>query len=133
MNRHHFALARLIAHFVEDRQSCLSGTILLANDRDQSAIENYSVAIWFYVTTVCYIAAAVPWLLAIPLAVVAISLPLLSGAGMKANGQILMLLQFSASAYFATASGPVKYVAWLFLIVFFMNSAAWILARWLEI
>ncbi len=113
-SRHHFALARLLA---------------LVASRDLSAIENYAVAIWFYLTTVCYIGIAVSWLAAIPLAVVAVTLPVLSGAGAKANGFILMLLQFLASAHFAMNAGPIRYVAWLFIVVLCMNAIAWVLTR----
>ena len=48
--RHHFALARLLAFFASRFRSPAAphvDRVVHALDRDQSAVENYGVAIWF--------------------------------------------------------------------------------------
>jgi len=132
--RHHFALARLIASLMQRFGTAPRLNVdhlLLAVDRYQSALENYSVAVWFWLTTACYLAAVLPLhpavaiAIAIPVAALVVQLPLYLGA----THLILMSLYFCASVYFAMAAGPVHYVAWLSLTVFAANAIAWIINR----
>ena len=131
--RHRFALSRLIVFAVGRYLPARMDVehILLAVDRDQSAIENYTIAIWFLATSACYVAVVLPlsnpWSIvaAIPIAAVLIQIPLAFGA----TSAILMALQFCAAAYFATATGPIHYVAWLTLVVFAANAIAWVIDR----
>src|SRR5262249_25819176 len=122
-SRHQFALSKLIASLTGRLRRTPQldvDHLLLAIDREQSAVENYTVSVWFWLTTACYLAAVLPlrpWLaiaITIPLAAFVVQIPLYLGA----TRLILMLLYFCASAYFATAAGPVHYVAWLSLAVF---------------
>lgn len=131
--RHRFALTRLIAfamgRYAPARMN--AEHLLLAVDRDQSAIENYTISIWFLATSACYVGAMLPlpivWstLAAIPIAALVIQLSIPFGA----TSAILMALQFCSAAYFATAIGPVHYVAWLSLTIFAMNAMAWVVDR----
>ena len=126
--RNRFALAKLISRFFPKEERTPPGVdrVLLAPDRDQSAIENYTVCIWYCATVVVYIAALLPLqfpialIAAIPLAALAIQIPFYLGA----KSFVLMLLMFLASAYFASHPSPAFYVAWFSLILFVTNSAA---------
>jgi len=131
--RHRFALWRLIVFALGPYLPAHMNAehILLTIDRDQSAIENYAISIWFLATSSCYVAAALPlsvgWsiLAAVPVAAFLIQLPICFGA----TSAILMALQFCAAAYFATAIGPIHYVAWFTLLVFAANAMAWVIDR----
>jgi tetrahydromethanopterin S-methyltransferase subunit E len=128
MKRNRFALPKLIARIARREKPLPAGVdrVLLADDRDQSAIENYTVCIWFCATVVVYIAAALPLqfplalLAAIPLTAIAIEIPIYAGG----NSFVLMLLHFLASAYFVSHSGPAFYVAYFSLTIFFTNWVA---------
>ena len=132
-SRHRFALTRLIAFIIHKRASAKMTVdhLLLAIDRDQSAMETYALSIWVLIASICYVAAVLPlpagWsiLLGIPIAALLIQLPIPFGA----TSAILLLIQFCAAAYFATANGPVHYVALLSLTIFIANSLAWIVNR----
>ncbi|HUJ12773.1 MAG TPA: hypothetical protein VL284_03200 [Thermoanaerobaculia bacterium] len=131
-SRHRFALAKLVARFVLSRTEREAprapgiDRLLLAIDRDQSALETYSVCIWFCATTILYIAAVLPVpfrlaiFLAIPLAALAIEIPIY----LLGNSFVLMLLLFAASLYFVTTSGPAFYIALFSLTLFVTNWTA---------
>ena len=142
-SRHRFALARLIAFIlfrVEDSRPRLSSVdhLLLAIDRDQSAIENYFLSIWFIVMAVCYIAAALPlpaaisFIVAVPLATIAMQIPICAGVPMQVSSVGFMLLLFSESAYYASTASAVRYVAWFSLIIMVMNTMAWLVMIFLR-
>ena len=132
-SRHRFALSRLIAYMLHGRIHPKMDVdhLLLAIDRDQSAIETYAMSAWVLVVSVCYVAALLPLPaavsigLAIPIAWILVQLPIPLGA----NSTVLLLIQFCAAAYFATAAGSVHYVAWLSLMIFITNAVAWIIDR----
>src|SRR6476646_5188524 len=118
--RHQFALARLLASFMQRFGTAPKmhvDHLLLAVDREQDAVENYTVSVWFWLSTACYLAAVLPLhpvlaiVISIPLAAFVVQLPLYLGA----TRMILMFLFFCASAYFAAAAGPIHYVAWFSL------------------
>ena len=132
--RHYFALSRLIAWFMQRFGLAPKMTVdhlLLTVDREQSACENYTVALWFWLTTACYLAKVMPLnpalaiVIALPLAAFVVQVPLYLGA----TRMILMFLFFCASCYFAIVAGPIHYIAWLSLSVFVANAIAWILNR----
>jgi len=131
--RFRFALSRLIVFAIGRYLPAKMDVehLLLAVERDQSAIENYTLSIWFLATSACYVAAVLPlsstWsvLAAIPIAAFIIQLPIYFGA----TSAILMALQFCAAAYFATAIGPIHYVAWFTLMIFAANAMAWVIDR----
>ncbi len=146
--RHHFALMRVIALLGarygggEERDV---DRLVLAIDHDQSALENYGVSIWIFVTVACYIASALPMsrsvavILSIPLAAVAIQLPvyfaivvplwnIATGSkieySVKLTSVLFMTLMFIASSYFSAMKSPVRYVGWFFFAVVTLNAAA---------
>ncbi len=144
--RHRFALARMIAFFCANRPSSPPkgvDRLLLAIDRDQSAVENYTVTIWLLLTATLYVASLLPLtpgiaiVVATPIAAVALQgsfilhallWNLISGArirnNVKRNSVFLMTAMILASAYFATLRSPVRYVAWFFLGVLALNAVA---------
>ena len=132
--RHQFALGRLIASLMQRFATAPRldvDHLLLAVDREQSAVENYTVSVWFWLSTACYLAAVLPLhpavavAIAIPLAAFVVQVPLYLGA----NRPVLMFLYFCASVYFATVAAPVHFVAWFSLAVFAANATAWIVNR----
>src|SRR5438067_1648368 len=132
-SRHRFALSRLIAFAIHRRvhPKMTVDHLLLAIDRDQSAIETYALSTWVLVASICYVAALLPLpaaasiVLAIPIAWFLLQLPIPLGA----NSAVLLLIQFCAAAYFATVQGPVHVAAWFSLTIFIANAAAWIIDR----
>jgi hypothetical protein len=151
-SRHRFALSRLIAY------AKLRGVRALANDaehlilpidRDQTAAEMNAIAIWMFVTTVCYVAATLPliWpvaiIVAIPIAAIAIHFPIVvigpivrmligDGDHIKIISLITMSLLVIASSYVAVSNSWPRYVAWIFFAVLIANGAAAIVVRLLR-
>lgn len=147
-SRHHFALARLIACvMLRTRRPSPPQVdrIVLAIDRDQSAIENYAVSVWFLGSAICFIAAALPFSLplalplAFPLALIAVEIPLhVTGLSRRnrwadhttANSVATMLSGVVAASYFAMRPGWAQPVGRLFLAVVIANGVA-ALIMWL--
>lgn len=139
-SRHHFALARLFA-FVRSqfrvRPRSDVDHILISIHPDHSALETYTVAIWFYVTLTCYIAAILPtrWIVTAPL-IAAMAVQVLTASigamgsvrtnHLRRNSMALFGLMIIASAYFAMQPGIVRYIAWFFLAVVLLNAIIWL-------
>jgi hypothetical protein len=149
-SRHRFALSRLIAYAKLRGMRAVENDVehlILPIDRDQTAAEMNGVALWVFVTTVCYIAAALPLILpvaivlAVPLAAIVLQFPIVGigpivrmvigdGDHIKIISMITMSLLVIASSYFAVSTSWARYVAWLFIAVLLVNGAAAILV-WL--
>jgi hypothetical protein len=143
-SRHHFALTRLIAYarLRGARQVAKNAEhLILSIDHDQTAIEMHGTAIWIFITTVCYIAAALPliWpaaiVVAVPLAAIVLQFPTVGigpivraligdGDHIKIISVIAMSLLVIASSYFAVSASWARYAAWFFFAVLVMNGAA---------
>lgn len=156
-SRFRFALFRLFAwcRFHAGRtQSQRIGRLALAIDRDQSTVEQYSIATWILLTLSCYLAAfltsmwhlAQPWraltivltpLLAAVLVEIifhasgAVAVPLwnaMTGSrienNIRLNSLVHMTFLFAVSAYFASMPGWVRPIAWIALSLFVMNGVA---------
>ena len=138
-SRHHFALARLVAHVMSRRPAPASPSTIYFIDRHQSAIENYVVAVWFLLSMTCFIAAALPLatplalVAAFPLAVLAIQLPIfvtgLPFSNYRVNSVFLMLCGAAAALYFAAQPGWVRFVALTFLGTIALNAVAFMIVR----
>ena len=145
-SRYHFALARLLGFAASRLHTPVAppvDRVVYAIDRDQSAVENYGVAIWFVVSLVFYVAFFLPFrapfdiLAAVVIAPLSaqIAILLAGGAftliGMKNNLAILsvttMSVMIAASSYLATTTAPVRFVAWFFLFVVALNAIAWLI------
>lgn len=139
-SRHRFALARLVA-YVRLRFDQPAATqpehLILPIDRDQTAAEMYGVAVWVFATTTCYVAASLPFrlpwsiILAIPLAAIAIHVPIVAGMVLMGDGNhikivsvITMGLLLMASSYAVTTASWARFVAWLFFAILVINGAA---------
>jgi hypothetical protein len=143
-SRHRFALARLIAYAkLRGAPGIANATehLVLPIDRDQTSAEMNAAALWVFVTTVCYIAAALPliWsaaiVVAIPLAAIVLQFPVVvigpivrmligDGNHIKIISVITMSLLVIASSYFAASISWARYPAWFFFAVLIVNSAA---------
>lgn len=155
-SRHRFALARLIALARlgnARRAGKQPDHLILPMDRDQTAAEMHGVAAWIFATTTCYIVVALPFVLplsivlAIPLAAIAIHLPIVIGGPIlrlligdrnhiKIVSVTTMSLLLTASAYVATTTSWARFVAWLFLAILIINSVTaavlWLLRKTIQ-
>jgi hypothetical protein len=143
-SRHRFALSRLIAYAKLRGARAVTNNVehlILPIDRDQTAAEMNAIAIWMFVTTVCYVAAVLPliWpvaiIVAIPIAAIVIHFPIVvigpivrmmigDGDHIKIISVITMALLVIASSYFAASTLWARYVAWFFFAVLIVNGAA---------
>lgn len=134
MRRNNFALARLLALLMPSPQP---ENAILADDRYQSAVENYAVCIWFLATTTCFISAFVPLIVALPLALIAIQIPIyITGLlfnNRRVNSAFLMLCGAAAALYFASQPVWIRFAAYAFLGVLALNAIAsvilWLLRK----
>lgn len=143
-SRHRFAMSRLIAYLklrTGRGPANEAEHLVLPIDRDQTEAEMNGIAIWIFVTAVCYVAAALPmgWpaaiAVAIPVAAIALHFPivvigpivrLLIGDGdhIKIISVITMSLLVIASSYIAASDSWARYVAWLFFAMLIINGVA---------
>jgi hypothetical protein len=143
-SRHRFALAKLVAYSKLQSAPAVANNsehLILPIDRDQTAAEMNGVAIWVFLTTVCYISAALPlsWpaaiVVAMPIAAIAIHFPIVvigpivrmligDGNHIKIISVIAMSLLVLASSYFAVSNSWARYAAWFFFGVLIVNGAA---------
>jgi hypothetical protein len=143
-SRHRFALARLIA-FVRLRSERPAADrpehLVLPIDRDQSAVEVYTIAVWVFLTTASYFAASLPLplllaiLAAIPLTFLALHVPVVGGglalrlllgdkdhvSIISAGGMAMLLIW---SLFVARSATWARYAAWFFLAVLAGNGVA---------
>lgn len=147
-SRHNFALFRLAAFLRLRRARPEPCDAILIIDRNQSATENWLVMSWVTLTLACYLAATifVDWHIALalatslPLAIALLEVPAFASAltiapiwsaitrrdtnGIRVNSVVVMLLFIAASAYFATHSTWIRFVAWQFLALLVLNAIA---------
>jgi peptidoglycan/xylan/chitin deacetylase (PgdA/CDA1 family) len=93
-------------------------------DRDQSAIENYAISIWIAATVSCYLAPYVTWWLALPVALIAIQIPIYATGllfnNRRVNGVVIWLL-LAVTSYWG------GWVGWVFYGVVAANAIAWLI------
>lgn len=143
-SRYRFAIGRLYAllRLATAKPVETDVEYVLPLDRDQSAYEQYGVAIWVYVTAVAYIAALLPLIrpvaivVAMPIAAVALHVPLLLvGATLpkwtpyaRVHAKVLMTVMAALSLWFAQRDTWPRYFAWFFLGVLALNGIAALIA-----
>jgi len=125
-SRFHFALFRLFAFLrMQFTKPRARPGLLLAIDRDQSIIEAYAVAFWIFATVSCFLSAFVSIYIAVPLAPVAMQIPLyIAGRGTRVNSILLMSLIAAAAAYFAMQPSWIRFAAWQFFGAIALNAIA---------
>lgn len=125
-SRFRFALFRLGAfvkmQFTEPRQR---RGVIIAVDRDQSTIENYTISIWYLATITCFLAAVMPLAIAILFSTVFVQIPMyVAGGGQRVNSMVMMSLAAIAAAYLAMEPSWIRFAAWQFLAVVALNAIA---------
>ena len=76
-SRHNFALARLVCGTgSQPVQAPGVDRVILATDRHQSAVENYTAAFGYLALVACFLAAFMPLWAAIPLSPIVIQIPI---------------------------------------------------------
>jgi hypothetical protein len=143
-SRHRFALTRLIAYAKLGGGRVVKMDVehlILPIDRDQTAAEINAIAVWVFITTVCYVAASLPlvWpaaiVAAVPIAAIALHFPIVvigpivrmligDGDHVKIISVITMALLVIASAYVGASSSWARYVAWFFFAMLVVNGVA---------
>lgn len=99
--------------------------IIVAIDPDQSSIENYAIAIWVVVTTSCFLAAVMPFAIAILAATVVVQIPMhVVGGGQRVNSLVTLSLAAIAAAYLAMSPSWIRFAAWQFLGIVILNGVA---------
>jgi hypothetical protein len=140
-SRHHFALFRLGAYLrLRLTQTPLErDDVALMIDPDQSAFENYSIAIWTTVMIACYFSDFV-WPFAAPLlAAVAVQIPVCTLGILRKNKNnirlvsiiTMSLLAFGAAMY-ATSDSWLRFVAWQFFAFVALNALAAVIVFFLR-
>lgn len=138
--RHRFALFRLYAllRLTTAKPEETDVEFVLPIERDQSAHEQYAVALWIYATAVAYVAALLPLIVpiaivvALPIAAVALHVPLLlAGLALPRwkphewlHAKVLMTLMAALSFWFAQGDAWPRFIAWFFLGVVALNGVA---------
>ena len=136
-SRHRFAIARLIAYvmlLVARPKLTEADHVILAIDRDQSAMENYAASIWYLGTLTCFLTSIVPVILAFPLALIVVELPIYA-FGLPFNSRRAVSAGYLAcgaamSAYFALQPAWLRFVAYAYFGVLALDAIAF-LAMWL--
>lgn len=147
-SRHNFALFRLAAFLRLRRAQRQPCDAILIIDRHQSTTETWIVLSWVTLTLTCYLAATllVGWHIALalaaslPLAFTLLEVPAIVSAltiapiwnaitgarsnGIRVNSIVVMTLFTGASAYFATRSTWIRFVAWQFFALVALNAIA---------
>jgi hypothetical protein len=138
-SRYRFALFRLLAYLRlrATKPQPVRGLMLMI-DRDQSAIEIYSVAVWLTLTLIAYLSEELGVIVAIVIACIVIQIPMyvvspllgrvLKTSGRQINSAAYMLLFVIASLHYARAHGWIRFVAWQFLALVTLNAIAAMLA-----
>ena len=133
-SRHRFALARLVAFVM---LTCGTGPtsdvdrLMLAIDPDQSTIENYAASIWYLGSLTCFLSAFVPLLIAFPIALIVIEIPIYAFGVPFGNRRVTsagyVLCGAGAAAYFALQPTWIRFAAYAFLGVLALNAIAFVI------
>jgi hypothetical protein len=136
-SRHRFAIARLIAYvmlFVARPKAPEADHMILAIDRDQSTVESYTTTIWYLGTLTCFLTAFVPVILAFPLALIVVEIPIYV-FGLPFNNRRAVSMGYvacgaAASAYFAMQPTWLRFVAYGYFGMLALDAIAF-MAMWL--
>lgn len=147
-SRHRFALFRLVAYAVFRSNGPRSQPgLALGIDRDQSALENYTVAAWIMGSATCFAFALLDGVLMAPVATVLapfvaavvlqvfVVVPGLVRRNRDNTGQnsfITMAAMALTAIYLTQSDRWIRVVAWLFLASLAANAVASVIARLLR-
>jgi hypothetical protein len=132
MRRHNFALARLAARGAAGRRA-VSGVdrVILADDRHQSAAENYAVAFAYTAFAACFLAAFMPLVAAIPLSFIAIQIPTyvfgLPFNNRRVTGIGYLLCGFAMAWYLVLQARWIRFAGYAFFAAVALNAVAFLI------
>jgi hypothetical protein len=141
MTRHNFALARLLALVMKlgtaSAPPLSVDRVILANDRHQSAAENYTAAAGYLALVACFLAAFIPLFAAVPLALVVIEIPIYAFALPFGNRRLTsigyMLCGAAMAWYLVLQPKWFRFAGYTFFAVIALNAIAfailWLLRK----
>jgi len=133
MRRNNFALARLAAAALNKSPHPVPGVdrVILADDRHQGAVENYIVAAGYQALVVCFLAAFVPLLVAIPLSLIAIQIPIYAFGLPSNNGRVVSigygLCAAAMSWVLVLQPRWIRFAGWAFFTALALNAIAFLI------
>jgi len=134
MRRQNFALARLIARLGTGSHAVPgSGVdhVILADDRHQSAAENYTASFSYLALVACFLAAFLPLAAAIPLSLIVIQIPLyvfgLAFNDGRVNAAGYGLCGAAMAWYLALQPGWIRFAGYAFFAVIALNAVSFVI------
>jgi len=134
MRRQNFALARLIARLGADSHAVPGpgvDRVILADDRHQSAAENYTASFSYLALVVCFLAAFMPLAAAIPLSLIVIQIPLyvfgLAFNDGRINAAGYVLCAAAMACYLVLQPGWIRFAGYAFFAVVAVNAVAFVI------
>ena len=134
MTRQNFALARLIALTCgTDSQPVPAGVdrVILADDRHQNAAENHIAAFAYLALVVCFLAAFMPLLAAVPLSLIAIQIPVyvfgLPFRNRRINSIGYVLCGAAMAWYLVLQPRWIRFAGYAFFAVVALNAIAFVI------
>src|SRR5262249_25855727 len=132
------ALARLIALAVSTRATTPEpgvDRIILADNRYQSAVENYTAAIGYLALVSCFLAAFMPLYAAIPLSLIAIELPIYA-FGLPFNNRRVVSIGYALcgaamAVYLVLQPRWIRFGGYAYFGVMALNAVAFVI-MWLR-
>ena len=131
-SRHRFALARLVAFamLTLHREASDADHLILAVDRDQSALETYTASVWYLAVLILFLAAFVPLLAALPLSLVVVEIPVyvfgLPFGRPRVTSAGYLLCGAGGASYLAFQPTWVRAGAYLFFGIVALNAIAFV-------
>ena len=134
MRRNNVALARLIAKCGTDSEPVPGpgiDHIILADNRNQSAAENYIIAFAYLALVTCFLAAFMPLLAAIPLSLIAIEIPTYAFGLPSNNARVIAagygLCGAGMAWYLALQPRWIRFAGYAFFAVVALNAVAFVI------
>jgi hypothetical protein len=134
MMRNNLALARLIAIALPARAAAPEpgvDRVILASDRYQNAAEHHIAAFGYLALVVCFLAAFMPLLLAIPLSLIAIQIPIYA-FGIPFNKRRAVAIGYvlcgaAMSWVLVLQPGWIRFAGYVFFAVVALNAIAFVI------
>ena len=132
-SRHNFALARLLSECGGKSAALEPGVdrVILATDRHQSALENYTAAFGYLALVACFLAAFMPLWAAIPLSPIVIQIPIyafgLTFGNRRAVAAGYMLCGAAMAWVLVLQPWWIRFAGYAFFAVIALNAVAFVI------